>query len=118
GKGDDTIGGGQGNDTIIHNVGDGHDRVMGGGEAGVTSPHYDTIVVHGDATQRTFNLENAVGGAEIPGLPNNATDIAITYTGPDAGSIRADEVERVVFNLGSAGDTVVIGTLTNTALAP
>ncbi len=39
----------------------------------------------------------------------------MSYNG---GSVRADEIERVTFNLGSAGDTVILNSVAGSAIAP
>ncbi len=113
--GDDILIGGEGNDTIVHTAGDGYDRVDGGSETGSAYPDYDVLVVNGDATARSYTLSRVIGGDEIlPGTGSDATDILVSYAG---GGIRADEIERVVFNAGNAGDTLTIGNIENTAIA-
>ncbi|QLF71648.1 tandem-95 repeat protein (plasmid) [Peteryoungia desertarenae] len=117
GKGNDTLRGGAGDDRIIHNVGDGDDIVDGGSETGSTSPNYDELVFNGDATARTFTLGAVTGATEITPA-DDKTDIRVSYTGPNAGSVRADEIERVTFNLGTGGDTVILNDVTGSAVAP
>ncbi|HEV7257126.1 MAG TPA: DUF5801 repeats-in-toxin domain-containing protein [Bosea sp. (in: a-proteobacteria)] len=113
--GDDILIGGEGNDTIVHTTGDGYDRVDGGSETGSAYPDYDVLVVNGDATARSYTLSRVIGGDEIlPSTGSDATDILVSYAG---GGIRADEIERVVFNAGNAGDTLTIGNIENTAIA-
>jgi T1SS-143 domain-containing protein len=111
--GDDTIVGGAGNDLIRYTVGDGADIVDGGTETGTTYPEYDELVINGDATARTFTLGLASGGPEIGNAASK--DILVSYAG---GSVRADEIERVTFNLGSSGDTVVLNPVTDSAILP
>ncbi|MBC2773520.1 tandem-95 repeat protein [Rhizobium sp. AQ_MP] len=113
GAGNDVIEGGAGNDRILYTVGDGDDIVDGGTETGTTHPDYDELVVGGDATARTFTLGLASGGTEIGDAASK--DILVSYAG---GSVRADEIERVTFNLGSAGDTVVLNSVAGSAIAP
>ena len=113
GAGNDVIEGGAGNDRILYTVGDGDDIVDGGTETGTTHPDYDELVVGGDATARTFTLGLASGGTEIGDAASK--DILVSYAG---GSVRADEIERVTFNLGSSGDTVVLNSVAGSAIAP
>ncbi len=117
GAGDDRILGGEGNDTIIHTVGDGNDTVDGGTETGVSNPDYDVLKINGDGTARSFTLGLAPVGTEITPATDKA-DIEVTYSGPNAGSVRADEIERVTFNLGSAGDTVTLNSVSGSAIQP
>jgi VCBS repeat-containing protein len=117
GKGNDNIKAGDGDDTIVYTVGDGADRIDGGTETGTAFPAYDVLQVVGDAEARQFSLAKAVNGNNIaPAM--DRTDILVGYTGTGATTVRADEIERVVFNLGSAGDTVTIGDVSGTAIAP
>lgn len=113
GKGNDTLRGGAGNDTIRYTAGDGNDVVDGGTETGSSYPDYDVLVVNGDDTARTFTLGLASGGTEIGSALSK--DIEVSYYG---GSVRADEIERVTFNLGSAGDTVILNSVAGSAIAP
>jgi large repetitive protein len=112
GANNDVINGGSGNDTIVHNVGDGADIVDGGTETGSSNPNYDVLTINGDGVSRQFTLGLATGGTPI--APATA-DIMVTY---DGGSVRADEIERVTFNLGSGGDTVVLGDVNGSAIQP
>jgi T1SS-143 domain-containing protein len=111
GTGSDQIHGGSGNDTINYTTGDGNDVVDGGAGS-------DTLVISnvGGAAQ-TFNIGTITGGAEItPITGTNATDIQVSYNG-GASTIRVDEIEDIVINLGSNGDTVhVTSSLNGTAL--
>ncbi|WP_283805466.1 tandem-95 repeat protein [Tardiphaga sp. OK246] len=122
GLGNDKIGGGAGDDTIIYAVGDGNDSVDGGSETGTTDPNYDILVVNGDATARNFTLSLVATGTNIvPTTGVDKTDILVSYDdghGNVAGSVRADEIENVNFNLGSGNDTVAVGDLTGTGIAP
>jgi T1SS-143 domain-containing protein len=123
GRGADVVHGGAGNDTFVYTVGDGADIVDGGSDSNGPYPAYDVLNVVGDATARTFTIAAAAGGTDIDPtaadpLAVNATDIVVSYTGPGAAIVRADEIERVVVTLGSGGDTVVIQDVTGTAIAP
>ena len=117
GAGNDVIDGGSGNDTIVHRAGDGNDRVNGGSETGLTFPNYDVLDIRGDSTARTYTLGTITTGVEINPGASNATDLLVSYDGPGAGSVRADEIERVVFNV-SGADSIVLGDVTGTAIAP
>ncbi|MGF0538175.1 DUF5801 repeats-in-toxin domain-containing protein, partial [Agrobacterium sp. ES01] len=116
GAGDDKIYGGDGNDTIIHTVGDGNDIVDGGTETGSSNPNYDVLTINGDGVSRHFTLGLATDGTEITPA-TDSSDILVTYDGANAGSVRADEIERVTFNLGSGGDTVTLNDVTGSAIA-
>ncbi|QRM57315.1 VCBS domain-containing protein [Sinorhizobium sp. BG8] len=120
GKGDDALIGGAGNDRFIYAVGDGNDRINGGSETGTSYPNYDVLEITGDAAERTFTIgKGAIGdAANIQAYPSDLADVIVSYTGTGAATVRADEIERVVINTGSAGDTVIIGDLTGTAIAP
>ncbi|MGF9562975.1 VCBS domain-containing protein [Neorhizobium sp. JUb45] len=113
--GNDTLYGEDGNDTFIHTVGDGNDIVDGGSETGTSNPDYDVLTINGGASRTEFTLGKVSGGSEIAPASENKADILVSY---DGGSVRADEIERVVFNLGTAGDTVSVGDLTGTAIMP
>ncbi|WP_377278828.1 DUF5801 repeats-in-toxin domain-containing protein [Rhizobium sp. R86522] len=113
--GNDRIVGGDGDDTIIYTVGDGSDYIQGGLQSGSSYPNYDELVINGDASTRTFTL----GIAPMQSLGDAASkDIEVAYTGPDATSLLADEMERVTFNLGANGDTVILNDVTDSAIAP
>jgi T1SS-143 domain-containing protein len=115
--GADTILGGEGNDTILYKVGSGADIIDGGAEIGASNPDYDVLKIAGDAVQRSFNIAKATSGTDIvAGV--NATDILVSYTGSDGATVRADEIERIEVTLGSAGDTIAVGGLGGTAIAP
>jgi T1SS-143 domain-containing protein len=108
--GNDSIVAGAGDDRIIYTVGDGYDVVNGGTESGSTYPNYDELVIKGDATSRVFTL----GTVENNSIdPVDSKDIQVAYTG---GAVTADEIERVTFNLGSGGDTVVLEDITGSAV--
>ena len=111
--GDDRIFGGDGDDRIIYTVGDGSDSIQGGLESGTTYPNYDELVIKGDASARTFTLGLAT--TESLGVAASK-DIEVAYTGPNASSVYADEIERVTFNLGTGGDTVVLEDITGSAV--
>ncbi|THV10554.1 VCBS domain-containing protein, partial [Rhizobium rhizophilum] len=115
GAGDDVLLGGAGNDRIIHNVGDGNDIVDGGSETGSSNPDYDVLTINGDGVARAFTLGLATAGTPI--APATA-DIMVTYDGALSGSVRADEVERVIFNLGTGGDTVTLNSVAGSAISP
>ncbi|CDN49613.1 DUF5801 repeats-in-toxin domain-containing protein [Neorhizobium galegae] len=115
--GADTILGGAGNDTILYKVGAGADIIDGGSETGLSNPDYDVLKIAGDAVQRSFNIAKATGGSDIvAGV--NATDILVSYTGANGATVRADEIERIEVTLGSAGDSIAVGDLSGTAIAP
>ncbi|MDR6821138.1 T1SS-143 domain-containing protein, partial [Neorhizobium sp. 2083] len=115
--GADTIRGGEGNDTILYKVGTGADIIDGGSETGTSNPDYDVLKIAGDAVQRSFNIAKAIGGTDI--VPaENATDIVVSYTGANGATVRADEIERIEVTLGSAGDSIAVGDLGGTAIAP
>ncbi|WP_160005264.1 VCBS domain-containing protein [Rhizobium sp. 18055] len=122
GKGDDALIGGAGNDLFKYSVGDGNDRINGGSETGTEAPNYDILEITGDAEQRSFTigqLAQASAGNIAPyPAETDLNDVTVSYTGTDTATIRADEIERIVINTGSAGDTVTVGDLTGTAIAP
>uniref|UniRef100_UPI0030ED06CF calcium-binding protein n=1 Tax=uncultured Hoeflea sp. TaxID=538666 RepID=UPI0030ED06CF len=113
GRHNDTLSGGAGDDTFLWSTGDGNDRVDGGSETGA-----DTVVLtNTTATPATFTVGTVTGGSEItpqaPGVDN--TDIEVSVS--SGGSVRMDEIEDIVLNLGSGGDTVNVTTpLGTTAL--
>ncbi|CAN7602605.1 T1SS-143 repeat domain-containing protein [Neorhizobium sp. LjRoot104] len=115
--GNDVLSGGAGNDTFIYKVGDGNDIVDGGEETGTSNLDYDILKIAGDAVQRSFTIAKATGGTDIvAGI--NATDILVSYTGANGATVRADEIERIEVTLGSAGDSIAVGDLSGTAIAP
>ncbi len=115
--GADTILGGEGNDTVLYKVGAGADTINGGSETGASNPDYDVLKIDGDAVQRSFNIAKATSGTDIvAGV--NATDILVSYTGANGATVRADEIERIEVTLGSAGDSISVGDLSGTAIAP
>jgi T1SS-143 domain-containing protein len=122
GKGDDALIGGAGNDLFKYSVGDGNDRINGGSETGTEAPNYDILEITGDAEQRSFSigqLAQASAGNIAPyPAETDLNDVTVSYTGTNTATIRADEIERIVINTGSAGDTVTVGDLTGTAIAP
>jgi T1SS-143 domain-containing protein len=120
GKGDDALIGGAGNDRFLYTVGDGNDRINGGGETGTTSPNYDTLEITGDAENRDFTI-GKIGKADagnINAYPEDLDDIKISYTGTGAATIRADEIERIVIDTGNGNHNISVGDLTGTAIAP
>jgi T1SS-143 domain-containing protein len=120
GKGDDALIGGAGNDRFLYTVGDGNDRINGGGETGTTSPNYDTLEITGDAENRDFTI-GKIGKADagnINAYPEDLDDIKISYTGTGAATIRADEIERIVIETGNGDHNISVGDLTGTAIAP
>jgi len=116
GTGNDTLIGGSGDDTFLWSTGDGDDRVDGGDETSPTSA--DTVVLtNTTATPTTFTVGTIVGGSEItPQAPGtDSTDIQVSVS--SGGSVRMDEIEDIVLNLGSGGDLVNVTTpLGTTAL--
>ncbi|MEJ0075773.1 MAG: tandem-95 repeat protein [Alphaproteobacteria bacterium] len=142
-QGDDTIHTGAGNDSIFFNTGSGNDTVDGGSESGGK----DTLIVSntaspnntldpGDAgdpatsnsggpsgTAATFNMTVTAGNPVIPtDGTDSAHDISIvaqtTAGATPLGSVTADEIEDVQFNLGNGGDTVnMSGDFSTTSLS-
>jgi VCBS repeat-containing protein len=138
-QGDDVVHTGQGNDAIFFNAGAtaGSDTVDGGSE----SAGKDTLIVSnvtavnntldpGDAgdpatstsgspsnTAVTFTMTDAPDTVTPTDGVNSTRDISVTAS--NGGSVTADEIEDVQFNLGNGGDTVnVSGDFTNTSLLP
>ncbi|WP_210385766.1 type I secretion C-terminal target domain-containing protein [Hoeflea sp. EC-HK425] len=119
GTGSDTLIGGAGDDTFLWSTGDGTDRVDGGNAGPVSGPDSDTdtVVLTNTGASATFTVGAVAGGSEItpqaPGVDN--TDIEVSVS--SGGSVRMDEIEDIVLNLGSGGDTVNVTTpLGGTAL--
>ncbi|MDF1607565.1 type I secretion C-terminal target domain-containing protein, partial [Hoeflea sp. YIM 152468] len=113
GLGNDTLSGGAGDDTFLWSTGDGNDRVDGGSETGA-----DTVVLtNTTATPATFTVGTITSGMPItPQAPGtDGTDIQVSVS--SGGSVRMDEIEDIVLNLGSGGDMVNMTTpLGGTAL--
>ncbi|WP_117194795.1 T1SS-143 repeat domain-containing protein [Rhizobium terrae] len=119
GVADDVLKGGAGNDVFLYTAGDGADIIDGGSETGDTNPNYDILRVSGDNVARTFTVAKEAAGTDIvPGTGSNSTDIRVSYTGANGAVVRVDEIERLEVNLGNAGDTLVLGDLAGTAIAP
>uniref|UniRef100_UPI002608F272 beta strand repeat-containing protein n=1 Tax=uncultured Roseibium sp. TaxID=1936171 RepID=UPI002608F272 len=111
GTGNDTLRGGAGNDTFKWSSGDGNDRVDGGTETGA-----DTLEITNAGGATAFTLDVAAGGSNI--VPSTGTDADDIEIGAGSSTIRADEIEDVVFNLGTSGDTVTVsGDFSTTSLA-
>ena len=114
---DDQIEAGSGNDMINHTVGDGVDMVDGGSGD-------DTVVIDGiTGTPSTLLIEDGAANAARLGLASGdpgfvkPSHLAISVNG--AVAIDANDVEKVVFNAGDAGDTVTVsGDFTVTDLDP
>ena len=116
GKGDDILSGGTGNDTFSYTVGDGNDRIDGGSETGSAYPNYDVLNVVGNTVARTFTIgELPTSDSGNIVTADDKADLTIAISGTNE-TIRADEIEHVVFDL-FAGDTVVFGDVSQTALA-
>jgi T1SS-143 domain-containing protein len=120
GKGDDALIGGEGNDRFLYTVGDGNDRINGGGETGTTAPNYDILEITGDGENRDFTIGkiSKADGGNINAYPTDADDITISYTGTNAATIRADEIERIVIDTGNGNHNIAVGDLTGTGIAP
>jgi T1SS-143 domain-containing protein len=119
GSGSDTILGGTGNDKIYYTVGSGNDRIDGGATL-VSGKEIDTDELHilGDGNSHTYTIgEIAIGdGGNIASVDDHA-DLTIGISG--SGGVRADGIEDLYLELGgSAGNTVVFGNVSDTALAP
>ncbi|MCO6407390.1 beta strand repeat-containing protein, partial [Hoeflea alexandrii] len=119
GTGSDTLIGGAGDDTFLWSTGDGTDRVDGGNAGTGAGPDSDTdtVVLTNTGASATFTVGAVAGGSEItPQAPGvNNTDIEVSVS--SGGSVRMDEIEDIVLNLGSGGDFVNITTpLGTTAL--
>ncbi|MBO9123106.1 MULTISPECIES: VCBS domain-containing protein [unclassified Rhizobium] len=120
GKGDDALIGGEGNDRFLYTVGDGNDRINGGGETGTTAPNYDILEITGDGENRDFTIGkiSKADAGNINAYPTDADDITISYTGTDAATIRVDEIERIVIDTGNGNHNITVGDLTGTGIAP
>jgi T1SS-143 domain-containing protein len=119
GSGSDTILGGTGSDKIYYTVGSGNDRIDGGATL-VSGKEIDTDELHilGDGNSHTYTIgEIAIGdGGNIASADDHA-DLTIGISG--SGGVRADGIEDLYLELGgSAGNTVVFGNVSDTALAP
>ncbi|WP_162944043.1 MULTISPECIES: VCBS domain-containing protein [unclassified Rhizobium] len=119
GTGNDTILGGTGSDKIYYTVGSGTDRIDGGATL-VGGKETDTDVLHivGDGSGHTYTIgETAVSDAGNIVSADDHADLTIGISG--TGSVRADGIEDLYLDLGgSAGNTVVFGNVSDTALAP
>jgi VCBS repeat-containing protein len=144
-QGDDTVHTGQGNDSIFVNTGSGNDIVDGGSESGgkdtlivSNTASANGTLDPGDAgdpatstsgspssTPVTFTLTptagNTVHTTDGTGT-DSAHDISVTMAttagATPLGSVTADEIEDVQFNLGNGGDTVDIsGDFSTTSLS-
>jgi Ca2+-binding RTX toxin-like protein len=113
GTGNDQIQGGSGNDTVNYTAGDGTD-VVDGGEG------HDTLIVNGDGEPRDFLVEDAATYNERVGT--SAPPLDTGHVAVSIGGILAMDlvgVEDLVFNAGSAGDTLTInGDFSGTHLSP
>ncbi|TXI01382.1 MAG: hypothetical protein E6Q76_17250, partial [Rhizobium sp.] len=121
GTGNDTILGGTGSDKIYYIVGSGNDRIDGGatliGGTG-TDTDIDTLHIVGDGISHTYTIgEIALSDAGNIASADDHADLTIGVSG--GGSVRADGIEDLYLDLGgSAGNTVVFGNVSDTALAP
>ncbi|MCQ1856297.1 hypothetical protein, partial [Neorhizobium galegae] len=71
----------------------------------------------GDAVQRDANPTQATGvGETVPA--GKATDILVRYPVANVATVRDDGIERIEVTLGSAGDSIAVGDLSGTAIAP
>ena len=148
-QGDDTVRTGAGNDSVFFNAGAtaGNDTVDGGSELALgkdtlivsNTSSVNNTLDPGDAgdpatsnsgspgsTAVTFTMTPTVGNVVTTtdgAGTDSSQDILITAQttagATPLGSVTADEIEDVLFNLGSGGDTVVIsGDFTATSLSP
>ncbi|AKH99519.1 type I secretion C-terminal target domain [Hoeflea sp. IMCC20628] len=110
--GTDTINAGAGDDAIIWSVGDGNDAIDGGTE-GVLPDSADTLIINNVGGAET-EFTVSVAGTDIIAPP---TDDILVFDGSD--TVRIDEIEDIVFNLGSNDDSVTVaGNFDATALHP
>jgi Ca2+-binding RTX toxin-like protein len=116
--GNDIIFAGAGNDTIIWNVGDGHDFVDGQGNTTIG----DRFVVNGNTSNETFRVYARADALAAGITLNAATEIVITRNGTNDASVIAelDNIEEITINTGTGPDTVnsieVIGNFGGTSL--
>ena len=107
--GNDQLFGDAGNDTFVYSVGDGRDVVDGG--TGI-----DTQIVDGVTTAETFNI-NAIDPTHLGINIVAGFDNAVLATTANA-AISDTNVEEILINLSTAGDTVIIsGDLAGTGVA-
>ena len=111
GGGDDTIFGDAGDDTFVWSTGDGNDRIDGGVEN-----YRDTLIVNNTSTNPVDFVISAAGSSgnitpQAPGIDHD--DILVT---DGTHTIRMDEVEDIVFNMGVGGEMTFGPGLENTAL--
>ena len=107
----DTLFGGAGDDTFVWSTGDGSDRIEGG-----TEMHRDTLVINNTGASPANYVISAASssGNIVPQAPGvDAVDILVS-DGTD--TIRMDEVEDIVVNLGVGGSVSFGPGLENTAL--
>jgi T1SS-143 domain-containing protein len=108
-SGNNDLTGGAGNDTFIYTVGGGDDVVDGRGGT-------DTQIVNGIATAETFNI-SPIDASHLGINIVAGTNVAAMATTANA-EISDTNVEEIVVNLGSAGDTVIVsGDLSGTGVA-
>ncbi|MDL2402063.1 DUF5801 repeats-in-toxin domain-containing protein [Rhizobium mayense] len=119
GTGNDTILGGTGSDKIYYIVGSGNDRIDGGATlVGGKETDTDELHIVGDGNSHTYTIgEIALGDAGNIASADDHADLTIGISG--GGSVRADGIEDLYLDLGgSAGNTIVFGNVSDTALAP
>ncbi|NTJ78703.1 cadherin-like domain-containing protein [Agrobacterium rhizogenes] len=119
GTGNDTILGGTGSDKIYYTVGSGNDRIDGGATlVGGKETDIDELHIVSDGNGHTYTIgEIALGDAGNIASADDHADLTIGVSG--GGSVRADGIEDLYLDLsGSAGNTVVFGNVSDTALAP
>ena len=100
--GNDQLFGDAGNDTFVYSVGDGRDVVDGG--TGI-----DTQIVDGVTTAETFNI-NAIDPTHLGINIVAGFDNAVLATTANA-AISDTNVEEILINLSTAGDTVIISAI-------
>lgn len=129
--GDDTVNGGAGNDLIIWNVGDGRDKINGGGNGEIG----DTLEINGTGlgeTYRFYAITDPTAAALAAALGPFAvtTEIVVTFNDGSGESVIAelDNIEEIVINTDAletsapglsdiGGDNIeVIGDFTTTSL--